>query len=124
MYETRHRPSSEDCVEVGGARYGAPVKRVAQEERTVVKGRISYTVWSEVFVCAQCSGEVVFYDAALDEDGHVQATFACPHCGAAVTKTSLDAYTVTAFDPVLGRAVKTRKRVPVMIEYKVGNTKY
>ena len=30
MYETWHEPD-EDCREVGGARYGAPVKRVEKE---------------------------------------------------------------------------------------------
>ena len=30
------------------------------------KGRIEYTVWSEVFSCPNCAGEVVFLDEALD----------------------------------------------------------
>ena len=29
-------------------------------------GRINYTVWSEVFSCPDCAGEVVFLDEALD----------------------------------------------------------
>jgi hypothetical protein len=124
MYETWHEPGDEECQEVGGARYGAPVKRVEQEGETRVKGRISYTVWSEVLICPQCSGEVIFYEAALDDEGHVQRTFACPHCSAEVTKNSLEKFYVTQFDPVLGRSVKTLKRVPVMIEYKIGRTKY
>ena len=27
---------------------------------------IDYTIWSEVFTCPHCGGEVVFYDAAFD----------------------------------------------------------
>ena len=30
-------------------------------------GRINYTVWSEVFSCSDCAGEVVFLDEALDQ---------------------------------------------------------
>ena len=30
-------------------------------------GRIDYTVWSEVFSCPDCTGEVVFTEEALDE---------------------------------------------------------
>ena len=30
------------------------------------KGRINYTVWSEVFSCPECAGEVVFTNVALD----------------------------------------------------------
>ena len=32
------------------------------------KGRINYTVWSEVLICPNCSAEVVFLSEALDED--------------------------------------------------------
>ncbi|HDQ73857.1 MAG TPA: DNA methylase [Chloroflexi bacterium] len=124
MYETRHDPSGENSSEVGGARHGAPVRRVETEHGQRVRGRISYTVWSEILICPQCSGEVIFYEAALDEDGRVKKTFECRHCGAAVTKNSLERHYVTQFDPVLGRPVRTLKRMPVMIEYKVGRTKY
>ncbi|MBI4882199.1 MAG: DNA methylase, partial [Planctomycetes bacterium] len=32
------------------------------------KGRINYTVWSEVFSCPECARDVVFVDEALDEE--------------------------------------------------------
>ena len=32
------------------------------------KGRINFTVWSEVFTCPECAGEIVFLDEALDAD--------------------------------------------------------
>src|SRR5690554_2080094 len=31
------------------------------------KGWINYTVWSDVFVCPECSGEVVFWETAVDK---------------------------------------------------------
>jgi hypothetical protein len=30
------------------------------------KGRIDFTVWSEVFTCGNCSGEIIFFDEAFD----------------------------------------------------------
>jgi hypothetical protein len=33
-----------------------------------VKARINYTVWSKVFACPYCSGEITFLEEALDED--------------------------------------------------------
>ena len=46
-------------------------------------GQIEYTVWSEVFTCPDCAGEVVFLDEALDEETkRVRDAFPCPHCGA------------------------------------------
>jgi hypothetical protein len=54
------------------------------------KCRINYTVWSEVFSCPECSGEVVFFNAALDKETQkIKASFPCPHCKAELTKRSL-----------------------------------
>jgi rubredoxin len=44
-------------------------------------GTINYTVWSDVFVCPTCAGEVVFLDEALDtEERRVRDSFNCPNC--------------------------------------------
>jgi hypothetical protein len=32
------------------------------------KGKINYTVWSEVFNCPNCSMEIVYYDAAVSDN--------------------------------------------------------
>lgn len=51
------------------------------------KGRIEYTVWSEVFTCPECTGEVVFLNEALDkETKKVADEFPCPHCGSSLDK--------------------------------------
>src|SRR5690606_7103088 len=53
----------------------------------VTKGRVSYTVWSDVFTCPECAGEVIFWDAAVDQIAKkVLDDFKCPHCSAHVTK--------------------------------------
>ena len=89
------------------------------------KGRINYTVWSEVFSCPECAGEVVFVREALDKKTkRIRDEFPCPGCGAVVTKTRLDRLHVTRRDPAIGTNVKAPKRVPVLIEYTVGKTKY
>jgi len=31
-------------------------------------GTVNYTVWSDVFVCPDCTGEVVFWEAAVDKE--------------------------------------------------------
>ena len=43
---------------------------------------IQYTIWSDVYRCANCGGEIVLWDAAVDPDsGKIWKTFACPECG-------------------------------------------
>jgi len=90
-----------------------------------VKGKISFIVWSEVFLCPSCSQEVIFLEEGLDsETKKVKESFPCPHCSAIVSKTKLDKYRITYFDSALGKTVETLKRQPVMIEYTVGRSKF
>ncbi len=89
------------------------------------KGRINYTVWSEVFACPECAGEVVFVEQALDpETKRIRDDFPCPVCGAVLTKPRLDRLQVSLFDPMLRKTVQIPKRLPVLIEYTVGKAKY
>ena len=82
------------------------------------KGRINYTVWSEVFSCPECAGEVVFLNAALDKaTKRVKADFPCPACNASLSRQRLERNYVSRYDRVLGTAVRVPKRVPVLIDY-------
>ena len=52
---------------------------------------IDYVVWSEVFTCPHCGGEIVFYDVAFDPaTGRVRDEFCCSSCGAALGKRTLE----------------------------------
>jgi len=101
---------------------GVPQRDV---EGNVIKGKINYTVWSDVFICPNCSNEIVFWDAAVDkEDGKVLDEFKCPHCGAKLTKTSLERAWRTVYDKAIGETIKQAKQVPVLINYTVGKQRY
>ncbi|MFC2167770.1 DNA methyltransferase [Acidobacteriota bacterium] len=85
-------------------------------------GHIEYTVWSEVFNCPDCAGEVVFLNEALDEETkRVKDTFPCPHCGIELTKQRLERNYETRFDSVLRRPVQTPKRKPALIVYSINS---
>ncbi|HZJ90774.1 MAG TPA: DNA methyltransferase [Oscillospiraceae bacterium] len=84
------------------------------------KGRINYTVWSDVFVCPECAGEVVFWEAAVDKEaGKVLDAFPCPHCQAELTKRKMERAWTTKFDSALNNSVKQAKQVPVLINYSI-----
>ncbi|MCY4630684.1 MAG: DNA methyltransferase [bacterium] len=54
------------------------------------EGRIEYTVWSDVYRCSTCRREVLFWDAAVDQDtGAVQNTLSCPAGHGPLRKTDL-----------------------------------
>ena len=85
------------------------------------KGRIDYTVWSEVFSCPECAGEVVFTDEALDEtSGRVRDTFPCPHCGSELTKRRVERLYESHFDPSINATVRVPRLKPVMLFYSLG----
>jgi len=108
MYETNHPSPSQG--EGPGVR---------------VKGRINYTVWSDVFVCPQCGAEMAFWDVAVDKEaGGVRENFPCPGCGVRHSKRSLERAWETVYDRALSRAVRRAKQIPVLINYSVGRRRY
>ncbi|MEI6652775.1 MAG: DNA methyltransferase, partial [Chlorobiaceae bacterium] len=89
------------------------------------KGKINYTVWSDVFVCPNCSGEVVFWEVALDKEaGKVKDEFPCPHCSASLTKRNMERAWVSRFDPAINETLRQARQVPVLISYTVGKKRY
>ncbi|MBF0308896.1 MAG: DNA methylase [Magnetococcales bacterium] len=90
-----------------------------------VKGRIEYTVWSEVFACPTCGGEVVFLDEALDQESkRVRETFPCPHCTKELNKDNLERVLERQLDPALGESWQRVKFRPSLIVYDVGGKRF
>jgi DNA modification methylase len=84
-------------------------------------GKINYTVWSDVFICPECAGEVVFWEEAVDKEaGKVLDEFLCPHCSAKLTKRNMDRAWVTKYDSAIKETIRQAKQVPVLINYSVG----
>jgi len=84
------------------------------------KGKINYTVWSDVFICPECAGEVVFWDAAVDKKaGKVLDEFPCPHCKANLTKRTMERAWVSKYDSAIKQTIRQAKQVPVLINYIV-----
>jgi hypothetical protein len=89
------------------------------------KGRIEYTVWSQIYSCPECTSEVNFLDEALDQDTkRVKESFPCPHCGALLTKKRMERLFVSELDKSTGKTIQTPKRKPSLITYSVGKDRY
>jgi len=127
MYLTLHQPTTAqvneamsllDIIDASGMGLGAGDSQFSW-------GRINYTVWSDVFVCPECAGEVVFWDAAVDRSTwQVKESFACPHCGVEVDKQSLQRVYETRLDQELGKSIRQAKQIPVLIHYIVGKQRH
>ena len=89
------------------------------------KGKINYTVWSDVFVCPECSGEVVFWRDAIDtKTWQVKNDFSCPQCSTSLSKREMDRVFETVVDRELGTPIRRAKQVPTLIHYHVGKTRH
>ncbi len=89
------------------------------------KGKIEFTVWSEIFTCPHCAGEVNFLEEALDDESKkVRDSFPCHHCDADVTKDSLDRVMEARIDPSTGEPWKRVKFRPALISYLVSGKRY
>jgi len=88
-------------------------------------GRINYTVWSDVFACPECAGEVVYWDVALDHARKkVLDEFRCPHCSYEMAKRDLERAWTSSFDGQLGTSIQQAKQLPVLINYSVGSSRF
>lgn len=85
----------------------------------VTQGCITYTVWSEVFTCSECAGEVVFFREAFDAtSGKIRPKFSCPHCSVSLSKKSnLGRLLETIIDPATDRPWQRIRLEPVSIAY-------
>ena len=79
-------------------------------------GSVLSAIWSDVFLCPDCSNELVFWDVAL-KDGRIQRSFPCPNCGSIVGKSTskitgavkLERAFSTKYDPILNQVVRLPK---------------
>ncbi len=82
------------------------------------KGRIEYTVWSEVFACPECAGQIDFIAEALDgETKRVRDSFPCPYCGTDLNKDRLERVLESRIDPATGEPWQRVKFRPALISY-------
>ena len=89
-----------------------------------IKGKINYTVWSDVFVCPECTGEVVFWEVAVDKRAwKIGSSFPCSRCDADLTKRNMERAWETRYDSAIGETVRQAKQVPVLINYSVEGVK-
>jgi DNA modification methylase len=84
-------------------------------------GQVKYTVWSDIFLCSECTHEINFFDVAYSTTNEsVLSTFSCPSCGASLSKDSIGHQQESYFDPVLRQISSRNKVVPAQINFAVG----
>ncbi|MBE6339840.1 MAG: DNA methylase [Bacteroidales bacterium] len=87
-------------------------------------GKISFVVWSDIFICPECGKEYVFWHQAVDHEHKCMLDeFVCPHCNAMQSKKTARAAIETYFDDALQKTTQRVKQVPVIVVGKAGKEK-
>lgn len=103
------------------------------EDHNRVKGRINYTVWSDVFRCPHCGHEMVFWDVAVDQKaGSIKDAWECPGCGSLLAKSPkknsgalrVERVMDTIYDRALQHTIQQARQVPVSVNYTTGNKRF
>ncbi len=77
---------------------------------------LAYIVWSDIFYCNNCTGDIIFWDAAVDaESGKVAPEVRCPHCDARFRKRVLERPFVAAPAMGPGQVVEFPRLEPVLV---------
>ncbi len=101
------------------------VKRIVEEDSGLM-GEINYIVWSDVFVCPNCSKEIAYWDIAVDDNAAgITDVFSCPFCGVnGLTKSDFERVWITKFDQAIDVHIRQAKQLPVIVNYALGKKRF
>lgn len=90
-----------------------------------VKYPVNYYVWSDVYICKNCSCEFLYWDAAIDPSTETtKAEVCCPCCGAKLSNKDMEKAYNHEYDQYIGGITRNVKQQLVMIKYTAGKTQY
>ena len=125
MYLTLHNPTAEQVDKAVSLLKKSNNPQVDIQNSGLPFGKINYTVWSDVFICPECAGEVIYWESAVDKEaGKVQDKFPCPHCNAELNKRKMERAWITKFDTAINETIRQAKQVPVLINYSFGKKRF
>lgn len=115
LYETKHIKKQQEAL----------LHSELSKENESLKGKINYTIWSDIFICPYCSKDFVFWNVAVNKGtGNVKKQFLCSNCNAKIQKTDCHRAVIKFFDKIIGKEVIQTKRVPVLINYSFEGKRY
>ncbi|MED3643832.1 DNA methyltransferase [Caldifermentibacillus hisashii] len=127
LYLTLHNADSNQEIEL--ARKISETKSIDEIRALFNKnkynfGRINYIVWSDLYVCSNCSEKINYYESTVIDGKKVRKSMVCPECNAELDKNKLEKVMETTFDSKLKKSIEIAKQVPVIINYSVNKKRY
>lgn len=109
----RFATAAEQLVEMAERRRGWLYETLDPEGKAA---KIRHTIWADVLACGHCGERTDYWTAAVREDPVAFAPqFECPGCGRTVDVDGCEPVFEQVHDPLLGKPVERRLRVPVAV---------
>jgi hypothetical protein len=91
-----------------------------------MSGVINYVIWSDVVSCPNCGESWIYWDSpAVDQaTKKPRSIFNCNQCNIEIRKGKFVINRIGYFDPVMHKPIQIQKKVPILINYSVGKTRY
>src|SRR5258708_36965237 len=88
-------------------------------------GEVRHVIWTDVIICPHCRNEYLFWDVAVKEKPlHLTDEFVCSHCKHSAPMSGLERATEKVFDPLIGKKIIRKKRVPARVYGKTDGTNW
>lgn len=87
-------------------------------------GKVTEYVWSEIFSCPECQGEVDFLRDACNQDARPLEEITCSHCSATLSKRQLEKRFQYRVDPLTGEQGAFPTRRLSRVHYRVGQRSF
>lgn len=86
----------------------------------VSKGHINYMVWSDVYICSNCSNELIYWDYSINTDNaEVKKEIICKRCSSKLQIKKLNRAYQTFYDSITHKTRSVALQVPVLKYYTV-----
>lgn len=89
----------------------------------ILNGRVNYVIWSDIYLCPNCTSEILFWDDAVENE-FVLDEFSCKSCSTVLTKRKLQKSYDTVFDKIRNETVKQVRKYPALINYSVNKKRF
>ena len=84
--------------------------------------KVNYWIWSEIYTCPNCGRELNLWDETVSlSDETISDKFECPNCGVECNKSNMTVAKESYYDKILNGTISRNKRVPVRVNYSLGN---
>lgn len=125
IYTTLRKEHSKKAEELLKKNFSIDALKEYIRQNSTLFAKINYVVWSDILYCPNCLEQLTFWDISVDQKTYaLKETMSCPYCQAIISKNKMERSWETIYDEEIDSTIKVIKRVPILINYSIGNKRF